>query len=146
MAKVSDLFPSKWLKTSDIEIEDEEGNLVNPTYTIERVEEGEFGPNKDLKLVIEFSETEKKFILNKTNLGTLVSLYGDETDDWVGKRVTLFTAPAVFEGKTVQSIRIRNRTSKSKAPAPAPRPKKAPVIPVAPVDEAAHEGLDEIPF
>lgn len=152
MAKIGDLFPSKWLKANDIESEDDDGNPINPTFTIEQVHQVEFGPNKDLKLTLEFQEVDKHLVLNKTNIDTLVGMFQDDTDDWVGKRVTLFVTPTTFEGKTYQAIRIRAKTSKPKKPIVSRLPGVSKAfkepredLTVAPIQEDEHE-KDEAPF
>jgi hypothetical protein len=40
--------------------------------------------------VIYFAETKKGWILNKTNIKCLIALFGTETDDWLGKQVTVY--------------------------------------------------------
>lgn len=50
---------------------------------------------------------DKKFGLNVTNRKTLVKLLGDDTDKWVGKRITLYTTEVEYQGDTMLGIRIR---------------------------------------
>jgi hypothetical protein len=73
--KISDIFPSKYLKAEDLE-------GANVTVTIEQVNREEVGPKKESKLVISFANTLKKMVLNKTNAATIAKLYGEETDEW----------------------------------------------------------------
>jgi hypothetical protein len=35
----------------------------------------------------------KTFVLNKTNLGVVKELLGEDTDKWIGKELTLITVP-----------------------------------------------------
>ena len=50
---------------------------------------------------------EKKFSLNKTNFNAVASFYGSNSDDWVGKemsvRVMMVNDPS---GKTVKGVRL----------------------------------------
>ena len=46
-------------------------------------------------------------VLNKTNANNVSVLYGDDTDDWIGRSVELFEAMVEFQGKTVPALRIR---------------------------------------
>jgi hypothetical protein len=97
--KVSNLFPSKFLRGADI--------AGTPTYTISSIEEEEVGQDREKKHVVYFANQQKGVVLNKTNCDTLTVLYGDETDEWIGEEVTLFTTPVTFNGKTTDAIRFR---------------------------------------
>jgi hypothetical protein len=56
---------------------------------------------------LKLSGQEKLLLVNSTNRKILVAKLGDETDDWEGKRLTLFADPAVeFAGKKVGGIKI----------------------------------------
>ena len=90
--KISDVFPSKYLKAEDLE-------GANVTVTIEEVNREEVGPKKESKLVIRFVNTRKKMVLNKTNATTIAKLYGEETDEWLGKRIILYSKDTEFQGK-----------------------------------------------
>lgn len=89
------------------------------TLTIERVVAGtvigERG-KKNKKPVLFFKETKadetgkkKGLAYNTTNCKTTAALYGDEVDNWIGKRVTLYPTTTEFGGKTVDCIRVRPR-------------------------------------
>jgi hypothetical protein len=135
MPRVSEMHPSKYLKASDCE----DGDLV---LTIERLEQDRIGQGKDAedKWIVYFVEHDKGLILNKTNTNTIAKLYGDDTDDWEGKPVTLFATEVQFGTDMVDAIRIRSKPAKpkgatkaTKATAPAARP-------------AAGDDDEDIPF
>lgn len=68
---------------------------------------GEQG-RKSKKPMISFVGTTKKLAANTTNCRAIVALYGsNETNDWIGKRITLFATTCDFGGKTVDCLRIR---------------------------------------
>lgn len=97
------LFPSKYIKSSDLMGKD-------VTKTIKKVAMDTLvrqGGQKDKKPVIWFSDTEKMLVMNKTNCKTIISLYGKETNDWIGKRITLYPTRAQFGGSEVDAVRIR---------------------------------------
>ena len=54
------------------------------------------------KWVCYFDGTDKGLVLNKTNLNTIARLYGDDTDLWIGKPITLFATEVQF-GSTAAS-------------------------------------------
>lgn len=84
--KVSDLINSTKIEHGDLD-----GKEV--TLTIARVEppgtvKAADGSKID-KSVMFFNETPKCFPLNTTNLRLTRAMFGNETDRWTGKRVTL---------------------------------------------------------
>ena len=82
--KIDDVFPnqSDFLKKED---------LKRPVkVVIERVEPITFPNNPKPKLKIDLKGKEKAFICNITNARTIAALYGEETDEWIGKEITLY--------------------------------------------------------
>lgn len=82
MARISDVFGGTSLKA--MEDIPREGRVL----TISSVKEKDFddGP----KLIVGFHKCEKSLVCNRTNAGLIAELYGDETEAWVGQRVTLY--------------------------------------------------------
>lgn len=104
----NDVFPSMYLKAADLP---EEGSQA---FTIESVEVEEIGMNKDKKPVISFSDSDKTFVCNKTNWGTITKLFGtDESDNWTGKKINLYRAEVEFGGEMVEAIRVSLRQPKA---------------------------------
>lgn len=59
--------------------------------------------------ILRFKETELPFGLNATNFDKMVEKYGDETDDWEGKKITFTKVKASnpqMGGKEVDALRI----------------------------------------
>lgn len=98
------LYPSKYLKHEDFP--------EDTTLTICKVEmisfvdpAGENPPEK--KPGVFFKEEEKILVLNKTNATSIAEVTGsDDTDGWVGKRITLTVQDVSSFGKTVPAIRV----------------------------------------
>src|SRR5678816_1953418 len=67
---------------------------------------GEKG-RKSRKPHVKFVGVPKRLALNKTNGKTIKRLYGKETNDWVGKWVTLYSTTTEFDGEQRDCIRIR---------------------------------------
>jgi len=60
------------------------------------------------KPIVRFKETDKGFILNKTNARTIGLAHGNEMDNWPGKQITLFaTTTDSFGEKNVPCVRVR---------------------------------------
>jgi hypothetical protein len=114
--KVSTTFAGNTLKAEDI------GDR-QVTVTIADCREQELGEEKERKAVLYFEGKAKGLALNLTNFQTLFGLFGtDESDDWKGKRIVLYTEPTKFGNKTVPGIRIRGVSTAAPAPRPTPPP------------------------
>ncbi len=99
--KVSDAFPSHYLKAGDL------GGKVVPV-TISEVKTETVGRERELKLVVYFEGKQKGIVLNKTNANKIVALAGsDDTDDWRGVQVSLYATEVEYQGDTVEAIRIK---------------------------------------
>jgi hypothetical protein len=104
--------------------------------TIRGVKVETLGQGKDAeeKPVVYFKELPKGLALNKTNATTIKTLYGPETDDWKGQRITLFATEVDFQGRQVMAIRVRSR-------APGGKPKPKPVAAAADQDDDDEAGI-----
>lgn len=95
------------------------------TVTIERVVVGELvgtSGKKAKKPVVYFRGSQKGLALCITNGRTIAALYGNKTEDWVGKRITMFPTHTQFGGQTVECIRVRPSVPASKTKDAAPVP------------------------
>ncbi len=115
MANVNSMFPSKWLRASDLQ-----GG--EPILNIERMAMEEVEQGKDQQPVLYFMGKDKGLVLNKTNAMNVSVLHGPETDAWVGKQIQLFTTYVDYQGRSVLAIRIKPAQPSAPAtenPAPA---------------------------
>lgn len=99
------LHPSRFLKSQEF-------NGKDVTYTIasivlETLEDT--SGSKKRKGLIGFAETEKLLVINRTNSECMKAMWGRETDNWLGKRVTLFPDPFKDQttGEMTTAIRVR---------------------------------------
>jgi len=99
--KMSEAYPSKYLKAEDLQNQ----RLVVTISHITMEEIGEEG-KKDNKPVVYFQGKQKGLVLNKTNAGQISYMYGDESDLWADKQVELYTMIVSFQGRQVPAIRI----------------------------------------
>ncbi len=130
MAKTSEMREGKFLKQTDVG----RGALA----TIDRCVQmnvAKEGADPEMKWCLTFQELEKPLVLNSTNIQLCEKIFGsDETDDWHGKRIVLYTDPNVsFQGKLVGGIRVR-------APKPTTPPPPAARVAVPDYDDS------DIPF
>lgn len=100
--KISEAFPSKYLKADDLG-----GREV--TITIDKVERVDVGTEAEpqVKPVLYFRDHKKGLVMNVTNATTMRDAYGDETDGWRGKEVILYATPVDFKGQRVPGLRVR---------------------------------------
>lgn len=100
---INDAFPSKYIKANDLKGHD----VLVTVARVTREDVGGNGEEGDIKPIVYFQGTKKGLVLNKTNCNRIASMYGPETDAWVGKQVTLFPTETEFGGNMVDCIRIR---------------------------------------
>jgi hypothetical protein len=129
---------SKFLKKEDVGA----GALM----TVESCEQhnvAKEGAEAEMKWCLTFAEGDKPLVLNSTNIQLCARIFAsDDTDDWAGKKIVLYTDPNVsYAGKIVGGIRVRAPKVRAAA-APAPAPKRAP----EPADPMDGELDDEAPF
>ena len=124
MADMRQAFPSDYLSAKDIQ-ETGPKKVTISSVTSEQIR-GDNGLED--KWVLGFDGARKRLILNVTNNNTLIDAFGYESNDWLGKAVTMFTVDVQFGSKMVLGLRL-----KIEAPKPATQ---------------AHEpvGEDAIPF
>jgi len=114
------MMDSEWLRACDL-------RGAEPTVEIAKVVGGTVvgeGGKKSRKPVVFFKGKEKPLAIGATIGKTIAAMYGPNTEDWIGKRVTLFTSTTNSTGgEVVECIRIRPmipngsaKTSTSKAP------------------------------
>lgn len=107
---VNQMFPSRYVTALDLN-----GSDVTACIKIVVMEGMKNRNNKtESKPVVIFERATKGMVLNKTNAMTIASLYGPETDNWVGKSVTLYATEVEAFGKQTKAIRIRPKAPPSK--------------------------------
>lgn len=132
MARLSEIYGGNYMKAEDIK---ERGDV---NVTIEKVSIVAMEDGKK-KAVLHFKNTDKCLPLNVTNANMMEELLGsDDTDDWEGKRICLYTCKVDFQGKRVLAIRIKEAaTQRASRPVPPPPPVE---------DEPGGLTDDDIPF
>jgi hypothetical protein len=101
--KMSDIFVSKYVKAADLN-----GKTVTLTIHTLRIEDMQNHQNeRERKPVLYFERATKGLVLNRTNAMTIVALYGDESDDWVGKRISIYPTRVRAFGAVQDAIRVR---------------------------------------
>jgi hypothetical protein len=119
MPNLSEMFPSKFLKASDID-QDYEVTIVEvSTDTVGQ------GDQAEEKFIVHFEQFDKGIVLNKTNAGLIAAQHGEDTDGWIGKKIVLTVEDVAYQGKIVPAIRVRRParpTTPTRKPLPAGKP------------------------
>lgn len=107
-------FPSNYVSVADL---DGHGDVHVTIKQVTTQEVKNRDGKKEVCPVLEFQNSKKGLILNRTCADVIAALYGTDTDRWVGKRITLYIEYGVEAfGKKWDVVRIREK---------APPPPKA---------------------
>ncbi len=129
--KRSDVFPSKYLKAEDLS-----GQTVAVTIETVCMEE----VSNDQKAIAYFRGKQKGLVLNQINWDTIEAMYGDDTEGWTGKRISVFPSTTQFNGKVVACLRIKPGQSLPVAKA------EAFIEEIKPDPSQGEVPADDIPF
>jgi hypothetical protein len=111
--KLNDAFPSTYLKAEDF-TDGEEKELTITKLTIEEMTARD--QSKEQKPVLHFKEVDKSIVVNATNWKRIVTVTGaEDSDNWVGKKVTLYTEIVDAFGEMKPAIRVKLITAKQAA-------------------------------
>jgi len=107
------MVSSKYLKTADVP-----DPVIVTIVGVKQVNMAKDGDAPEIKWAIKFQEFDQPMVLNSTNLHIAAKVLGsNETDDWKGKEIILYTDPSVsFGGQVVGGLRFRGQ---EKAPVKA---------------------------
>lgn len=94
---VKNMFPSGWLKAGDVP--------ADITLTIGAIELEEVAD--EMKPVMRFTDHEKALVINRTNADVIAGLYGDNTNEWIGKKITVGAEPVKYKNQTMMGVRVR---------------------------------------
>lgn len=123
--KLSQLFPSRYLRADDI---DGDTPVIIKELVFDKMKD-EDGKEEE-KPVLLFKGVEKGLVLNKTNAQRIEEQHGSETDDWMGKRISLTTESVTAFGKTQWAIRVKpERPATGKGIKPVVQPETESEVP-----------------
>ena len=139
---INSMMPSKYLKKEDFP---QPALVTIRAFTHDNV--AQQGQPEEKKWVMHFNEFENGMVMNSTNLQLTASALGsDETEEWIGRQVVVYSDPNVsFGGKLTGGIRIRQVRQRPTAPAPTVRHASPPQQP-APSSHGFDNMDSDIPF
>jgi len=107
---VRSLFPSNFVAAEDLQGRD-------VTVQIARIVKEKVGRDQEERPVLYFAGMARGMVLNKTNAKRIASLYGGETEAWLGQSITLYPSETEFGDETVPCVRVRNERPQAALPA-----------------------------
>jgi hypothetical protein len=129
--KRDEIFPSKYLKASDLN----KPIVVTIDSALMEVLKNPEGKEQS-KVVLYFRGAKKALPLNVTNWDAVAAICGEDTDDWPSGRIELYADKTRMGGKTVDCIRVR-----------APHNVVAKIVtPTKATEPEAEDMNDAIPF
>jgi hypothetical protein len=112
MTRTSEMIQSKFLRKEDF---DEDQVVTISSIKLEEMQ----GNTNETKWVLYFKELQKGMVLNVTTIRVLEQAFGDESDDWTGKKVMVYVDPNVsFQGRVVGGLRLKPPRVKKEAESP----------------------------
>ena len=76
---------------------------VIPTSIIDRTTGKEIP-----KYAVYFGGLDERLLLNKTNTNALLELFGNDSNEWEGKKITLYIdSVKMFDGEYVDGVRVK---------------------------------------
>lgn len=118
MPLASEMVKERFLKVEDVS-PDEDVMLTVAGTALEDMPEQQ-GKKPESKWVLYFHEIKKGLVLNNTNIKAMAAAYGDNTDGWVGKEVTLWNDTSVKFNNRVGSLKLRTQNRKTVRPVVKP--------------------------
>jgi len=95
---VNTVFSGDTLKAADLQ-----GREI--PVIISKIEMKKFDSGN--KLLLHFDGKKKTLVANKTNSKRIASMYGPNTDLWIGNQITLYVDQVDFQGNLVDAIRVK---------------------------------------
>jgi hypothetical protein len=100
--KRDEIFPSKYLKASDLN-KPIVVTIDSAPFEVLKNPEGK----EQSKVVLYFRGAKKALPLNITNWDAVAAICGEDTEDWPGGKIELYADKTRMGGKTVDCIRVR---------------------------------------
>jgi len=101
--KRGDAFQSTFLKTSDLAGQEHECTIREVIMEVVEKEDD----RETQKPIVYFEGKRKGLVLNVTRWDVLEEMYGEDTDDWLGKPVIVFPDTTRYKGKRVACMSLR---------------------------------------
>ena len=95
-----------YVNATYLKVEDLETARIWHITGVREEKDKEDEKKQNLILDIKFSDIEKAFQLNQTNLKRCIEVFGKESDNLIGRKIILKTVETEYKGKQKIGIRI----------------------------------------
>ena len=99
--KISESFSSNYIRAADVA---KPRTVIIASCSMETLGQG---AEAEEKPVLAFRGAKKGMVLNKTNALQIAGMYGDDTDQWIGQPIELFSMKVQGPNGIVDGIRVR---------------------------------------
>lgn len=83
---MAQMFPSRFIRAADLD-----GRPYTLTISGVQMEDLERDDGSERSAAtVTFKEAKRQLVLNRTNALCIAAMFGDDTDGWLGKRITLY--------------------------------------------------------
>jgi hypothetical protein len=152
MVNVNNVYASgNWLAAADLQ-----GHAATVVIQSVALEQFNNDGRPENKIALQFQGKEKRMLCNKTNAKRLAYMFGDETDHWIGKQVTIIVEMVDFKGDYVPALRIQAQQQPAGLQHNTANPSPGGMVPVPNAADPANPNYtgpvgggdtdDEIPF
>ena len=86
------------------------------------------GKDKEQKLVVWFTNSDKGLVLNRVNNRVIRAAFGDAVDGWTGKIIVIYPTMAEFRGEMKPCLRVKLPAPKSPPPKPSRSRQPIPIL------------------
>jgi hypothetical protein len=99
MTSINEFFPGRYFKAETL-------SGKARVLRIGAVERDKLSDGS-VKPAVKFEDEPMKLILNRTNANAIATLYGNNTDNWMGKLIELYPTRTQFGSNMVDAVRVR---------------------------------------
>lgn len=156
MAKVTQFLSGNFIKSDDVKAAPIVADIVN-TKISEFTDAKTKKTEQKLTLVLIVKGEEKQLTINNSIIKALIAAFGDDDDNWKGRRIVIYHDPSVlFGGKAVGGVRVKvpgvkteadkAREAAEAAVARALEAESAPASATPAPAPSREPGDDDIPF
>ena len=101
--KLKEMLESKYLQQDDVD-----GEVTVTIRELKKVNVAKDDETPEYKWTVKFQEFAKPMVANATNVKRMFKALGDDSEEWLGKKIILYVDPDVeFGGKIVGGLRVR---------------------------------------
>jgi hypothetical protein len=132
MPKISEIYAGQYVNATELPV----GRRITAVITTATAQTVGQGDQASIKIVLDLRAVDgrvwpKSLVMNKLNSQMLAAVYGDDTEHWVNRHISIWREKVMFGGRLVDGIRMSAAApaagNGAAAAIPMPGPSQAPV-------------------